>query len=403
MTHRQPLRLAAVAIVAGLFSASAVQAAPYRPGFGVPRAAVKTAFFADGRKIMLAVDGGRATQFFIKGVDYAPSPICSGPLDNPIGDANKAIWERDLPNLRALNTNAVKVYNVDLNVGPIDQFLTRAYNNGTRPIYVVLSIYFQGAAVLNKDAAADLGRQYERLMQTYGTFPAVLGVSISSEVNAEDLVKDPAFWAGMNTVVAGARRGLAAANARKIVTTSMVDGYDGDTKIWNPITYGERNGFNIDAWGINVYRGASFSKAHLWEQVNSYTTKPFLLGEWGTPESWHPNGDPNVAVEWPPGKIGLLTSYIRGLDQDLYQNSTVNGGVNSGGFYFEYSDEWWKAERGNNCEHLPNGVPNGNFPGGFNDEGWYGLNSIKAGVGNKPNVLSKRDPFFTLQTDFSQQ
>ena len=26
-----------------------------------------------------------------------------------------------------------------------------------------------------------------------------------------------------------------------------------------------------------------------------------------------------------------------------------------------------------------------------------------AGVGNKPNVLSKRDPYFTLQTDFSQQ
>ncbi len=360
----------------------------------------KTEFFANGRNIRFTRNGGAATNFFIKGVDYAPSPICSGSIGNPLGNNESALWQRDLPQLRNLGANAVKVYNVDLNVGPIDRFLTAAYNGGNQPVYVVLSIFFPGAAALNSGAVADLANQYKRLASTYGASPAVLGFSIGSEVNADNLVTQPAFWQGMNAIADGARQGLQQAGARKIITTSMVDGYNGDTKIWNPISYGEQYGFKIDAWGINVYRGKSFARANLWTQAQQYTTKPFLLGEWGAPEAYHPNGDPNKAVEWPAGKVATMTDYISGLDKDLYQNSTANGGVNSGGFIFEWSDEWWKAEKGDNCSHLPNGVVNKNFPDGFNDEGWYGLNSIA--VGN-PNVLTQRPAFATLQIDWSTQ
>jgi len=190
----------------------------------------KTEFFANGRNIRFTRNGGAATNFFIKGVDYAPSPICSGSIGNPLGNNESALWQRDLPQLRNLGANAVKVYNVDLNVGPIDRFLTAAYNGGNQPVYVVLSIFFPGAAALNSGAVADLANQYKRLASTYGASPAVLGISIGSEVNADNLVTQPAFWQGMNAIADGARQGLQQAGARKIITTSMVDGYNGDTR-----------------------------------------------------------------------------------------------------------------------------------------------------------------------------
>ena len=92
-------------------------------------------------------------------------------------------------------------------------------------------------------------------------------------------------------------------------------------------------------------------------------------------------------------------SYVGGLAKEIGDNSIQKGGIAMGGFYFEYSDEWWKA--GDNCIQLPNpNAPNAKFPGGFDDEAWFGLNSIAEG---KPNVLTQRPTFDKLKEVFGQQ
>jgi hypothetical protein len=349
-----------------------------------------------GRQIEMAVHRGSGPAvklMFFKGVDYAPTPICSGPLDNPLGNTNRAIWKRDLATLRALNINAIKVYNANPNADPIGDFLSDAYNNGKNPIYVILSIFFPGKAALDSGAVADLKGQYRKLAQVNGVYPAVIGMSIGSEVNAEDLIDQPAWWSGMSEIARGAREGFKlAGQPEKFLTTTMVD--DG----MNTVREGELNKFPIDVWGINAYKGPKF--ADFWSTYKAASKKPLIVSEWGTPAAYHPLGNPGNAREFPPGKVSELTGYVGGLAQQMFEHSTLNGGPGSGGFYFEYNDEWWKAN--DQCIQLPgpSRKPDPKFAGGFDDEAWFGLNIISAG---NPNVLTPRPTYSTLQSIWASQ
>jgi hypothetical protein len=118
-----------------------------------PRA-VNTAFKASGRSILL--DG---KPFFAKGIAYSPTPIGTTVgdlplLDDPLRNANKPIWSRDLPLMVAMGVNAIHVYNVappgyDQKTGPIAQFLAAAWNGGKNPVYVLMTVYFTGDQLLN--------------------------------------------------------------------------------------------------------------------------------------------------------------------------------------------------------------------------------------------------------------
>jgi hypothetical protein len=329
---------------------------------------------------------------FLKGVNYAPTPICNAPLDNPLGNKNSVIWKRDLKILRTLGVNAIKVYNANPNAEPITNFLNDAYNGGKNPIYVILSIFFPAKAALDPGAVADLSNQYRKLAQDNGAAPAVIGMSISAEVNDEGVRSNPSWWNGMSKIARAAKEGFKnAGHSEKIITTTMVDdGFITERE-------GEKFGFPVDAWGVNFYRGSTFGVA--FSDYRKVSSKPLIVSEWGTPEGWHPGGDPYKAVEFPQNKVHLLTSYVGGLAQEIFQNSIDKGGVALGGFYFEYSDEWWKA--GDQCIQLTNpNAPNEKFPGGYDDEAWFGLNSIAAG---NPNVLTQRPAFNKLKNVWAGQ
>src|SRR5665213_3436213 len=107
---------------------------PEATAAGVRPNAANTEFFARDRKIMLK-NGAAAGAFFIKGVDYSPTPICSGPLETSLSNDNRVIWSRDLPALRKLGVNAIKVYNAHP-TADMSEFLNAAYNGGDHPIYV---------------------------------------------------------------------------------------------------------------------------------------------------------------------------------------------------------------------------------------------------------------------------
>ncbi|MGB6602551.1 MAG: hypothetical protein WBE77_15855, partial [Candidatus Cybelea sp.] len=83
-----------------------------------------SAFTVSGRFILL-----NGNKFYVKGMVYSPTPIGNGlsdppSLDDPLRDANSAIWGRDLPLMRAIGVNVIHVYNVvpppyDKDTGPI--------------------------------------------------------------------------------------------------------------------------------------------------------------------------------------------------------------------------------------------------------------------------------------------
>ncbi|HEY6484849.1 MAG TPA: hypothetical protein VIX83_00505 [Candidatus Cybelea sp.] len=393
-----------------------------------PSGKVDTEFIVDGRYIDLkrvrldpsAMRPAAATKFFLKGLVYWPTPIgkhvSDAPmLDDALRDGNEAVWARDLPLIRAAGANAIHVYNVvppgfDKETGPITKFLDASWNGGKKPVYVLMSIHFTGEKLLNDAAVKSLATQYHDLDEKYAKYPAVFGVSISNEIGADNFITNAKWWQGFNTVAKAAKKGFAdAGDPDKIVTTSEPDGEIGFVKA------GEKFGAAVDAWGINVYRGRTFTS--LFKELKQTTSKPTMLTEYGASAAYHvdwtntydwrnginqlgachpdkqagpdnrdvkelpKNGDPGM-----PGLVDLVWNNGRWLSDGF-----EDGGVLAGGFYFEWNDEWWKS--GNKDKHVGNIAFNGHYPGCSNDEAWFGLNSVSRGSG----VLDVLTPRPTLK------
>jgi hypothetical protein len=391
-----------------------------------------TAFTVSGRSILL--DG---KPFFIKGMDYGPAQINGYPDPNPLDDANEAIWSQDLKDMRAAGVNAIKVYNISLTgfkpyystlgqnfplksyeTGQIGKFLDAAWNNGDHPIYVVLSIAFAGPSVTIQSYAKTVATVFELSAKEYGAYPAFMGFSIGNEINDAQVRVQPIWWQALNAIDAATKAGYKAAGAQKITTTTMVDD-NMDT-----LNEGEKNHFTVDAWGINSYRGYTFT--NIWQQFSSDTKKPAIISEYGystayyppssatydstlhyCPQSTYPAGSGQgpyyglpaprpweLAKELPDTGNPNVQDYVdlvKANATEIYAHSTTQSGtdaVGSGGFYFEWNDEWWKSGWPN-APHIGGEgniiTTNAVFPGCYRDEGWFGLNSVETtGSGNNP-------------------
>ena len=207
---------------------------------------------------------------------------------------------------------------------------------------------------------------------------------------------------------AAARRTAAAAGAKLFLRGVTRPGCGGE------------NGVAIDAWGINSYRGRTFT--NLFSQLASATTKPVLITEYGATAAYHPSVDatytypldgnktqtgqctPNVTqsassptdvAELPAtggrSMAGLVDYAVN--TTTLLHDSYVTDGVVSGGFYFEWTDEWYK-NGSDGTQHLAS-VPgySGAFPGCAWDEAWFGLSRSDPGT---PNVLTPRPTLAAL-------
>jgi hypothetical protein len=335
-------------------------------------------------------------------------------LDDALRDANEPIWSRDLPLMRAMGANAIHVYNVvpppyDQHTGPISKFLDAAWNGGNHPVYVIMSVYFTGDKLLNNGAVQALAGQYRDLDKKYAKYPAVMGVAISNEIGSENFINNPTWWSNFNVIAKAAKQGFVdGGDPEKIVTTSEADGNIG------AVQKGEKNGAAVDVWGINIYRGRTFT--NLFAQVKQFTKKPVLLTEYGASAAYHPGLTNTYSWTNTPNGLGQCTpsqpagsttpSDVKELPQSgnprmagLVDYATNNasllfsgfkdGAVISGGFYFEWNDEWWKANQGNSAVHFGNVAFNGHYPGCNEDQGWYGLNSVSKGTGDL-DILAPR-------------
>jgi hypothetical protein len=236
----------------------------------------------------------------------------------------------------------------------------------------------------------------------YGNKPAVMGVSLSSEINAADFVRNANWWKAFNSIDAAAKAGFAqAGKAKRITTTTFVDGtITVDGKIVEEAPYfGTKFKSTNDTWGLDVYRGPNITRTGFWTEVGNSTTKPMMLGEYGNPAGWlflstakhgaqghcidYPPGDPGTAEDVkelpdkPSANPGMqnLVDYVTGNQKDIYDNYTSSDSVNSGGYFFEFSDEWWKA--GWARKHIAGAhgkIPqNAQYAACYNSEAWFGL------------------------------
>jgi hypothetical protein len=375
----------------------------------------QTYFETCGRNILISKNGSAPAVFYIKGVDYSPTQIGSTYI-TPLDDANQAVWSQDLKQMRKLGVNVVKVYNVHMikngpanwSVAPMKMWLKAAYNGGNDPIYTILSIGFPAGLIdnpPNAGAVKSLRHQYYVMATTLGANPDVMGISIGDEWNQHPAIRSAGTWTkGVNPIIQAAWQGLIAAGVGnvRILTSTLVDDLSDNST--STMSEGEIYGFPPSpkptgppfngataafAWGFDVYRGNNPAFFGLWSQVKAQTKHPFIVAEWGEPvaDHPHPSSSPTEVQEYSSPVPTAITDYIDDGATSLYQHSTIGGSSNvaSGGFVFEWSDEYWKAYNGPTpaqaCNHIggnlgTNPNPSPGFPSGFDDEAWFGLNAI---------------------------
>lgn len=192
--------------------------------------------------------------------------------------------------------------------------------------------------------------------------------------------------------------------------------------------------YALDLWGFNAYRRpetedvANFQR---WVIDGRYTSgdskgaepvnprpRPIVLTEWGAPASirtrdGQPPPPPNpqwvsespaVADEFqgaPGYRAGRL---IEQIASDIYGPhstlSTTGGGILSGGYVFEFQDEWWKEAphraqtwSSHDTTTLTNEFPFGEPGSGFAsywDEEWFGLMSVAPNPRRTPRIVRSR-------------
>jgi hypothetical protein len=373
----------------------------------------QTSWSVENGRLWVSRDGGTKQLFLIKGVCYNPTPAGKGVLKNPLGRENDVatsaiFWPRDLPLLRSMGANAIRVYDMQNGDGTAlildqDPFFVEAWNGGNDPIYTLLSIWIP-PETFGADNIDTLVNRYKTAALKHKDAPALLGFSVGAEFNAkfdngdDNAVRaaNPAkYWSNFKRLVDELRTAL---GTTKIITSGIIENYDF-------VRDAIQKDIQLDLWGVDLYKTATSFEA-AWQSYDAAVTTaytelkrpaeaprpPLLVGEFGVPVSCR---DGSVVKELPEGTgaktMGAVTSYL-----STAWSTIRNHGI--GGFVFEWTDEWWKQDSGGCGGTLTSDSPgdgtqrctpsahdgaaalmeNKYFPdgGGYLDEEWFGLNAI---------------------------
>lgn len=338
---------------------------------------MQTNFTASGRLILK--DG---QPFTIKGVCYNPTPIGGSGSQAPHADyftsEYSALWARDLDRIRDLGANVLRVYGW-APTADHSAFLNACYNGGNRPLYVLANYWIDPSTNWTSTKAVNaVSSSYCNIEKRLGASPAVLGIIVGNEVNAQNgNGTNPYFWSAMNTV-AGAIKRL---NPNRLVSMAITDAVG---------QVGSYNGkmTSLDFWCMQIYRGTTFG--YFFSDYAAVSGKPLVISEYGFDSFDHANNQPY------PDNAAYQATVLSGLWNEIANHASVC----SGGCLFEYCDEWFRAPGGSDSTEDAGGWASGSMPDGAYDEEYFGINSIAPG---SPNVLTPKAAYYSLQALWAPQ
>jgi len=340
----------------------------------IPAPAAKTTWAVTNRQVYV-----NGQPFLMRGVGYQPTPIGENPSTSaPNGDyytpKYQAIYVRDLQNLRDMGANAVRIYGWNELSNHVD-FLDKAWNGGTNPVYVLLNKYVNPGTVWTSTAAVNAIRDtYVAIVTNVNNHPAVMGFGIGNELNIYNgNGANSNFWNAMN-FIGGA---VKAAASTKLVGVVNADDAGSVANFNASMT-------NMDVWFLQIYRGQTFGT--LFSSYSNASTKPMFITEFGI------DAFNNAAGQEYPNNAQIVADYFEGLWREILTNRPID----SGGCVFSYSDEWWKYNGGNSTNHDTGGGSNVNFPDGVDNSEWWGIYSV-ATNGTNLNVLTPRALFYKIK------
>ncbi len=339
---------------------------------------------SDGMRLM--VDG---KPFMINGMNWDYFPIgtnYSYSLWNQSEDVIQAALDAEMSMLKNMGVNTVRMY-----TGVPPKWITYIYE--TYGIYTMLNHSFgrygltiNGAWVAVTDyrdssTKSLLMSEVTRLAQEYKSTPGLLLFLLGNENNYG------LFWAGAETEdfpddeqrinFIGESRGRpmyklmneAAVKMKEIDSSHPVAICNGDL-LFAEIVAEECK--NVDIYGVNMYRGISFTDA--FDRVKNELNMPIMFTEFGADAYNAKENDEDQASQ---------AYYNLGNWKEIYENAAGLGkaGNSIGGFTFQFSDGWWKYGQTKNLDvhdtnaSWANGGYQYDFQEGENNmnEEWFGI------------------------------
>lgn len=333
----------------------------------------QAAFTVSGRQLLK--DG---QPFQIRGVCYNPTPIGdNGFTRKPNGDYFTSgyadLQERDLPLLRAMGANTIRIYGWAPG-SDHTAFLDKCYNNGVNPIYVLVNYWIDPATDwTNTSAVQAVINQYVEIETRLNRHPAVLGVLIGNEVNQYNSNGGKSsFWAAMNKISVAVK----AKNPARLTSVAITDNI-------GHISAGNAALSSIDFWSMQIYRYPGFGT--LFSDYAARSTKPLLISEYGYDAFDNAKKLPYPDNAAFPGQV------VAARWKEIAAASTVT----IGGCVFEWSDEWFKVSTGTDTTQEPGGFAT-SFPDRVADEEWWGLFAVQDN-GRGLDILSPRQAYHQLK------
>ncbi|MBD3164115.1 hypothetical protein GF323_02870 [Candidatus Woesearchaeota archaeon] len=326
----------------------------------------------------LYVDG---EPFLIKGVGYQPIPIGmtatsvahKQAMYNDVG-----IRQRDFPLLRSMGANTIRTWYQVMN----ESFMVDLYNNGDKPIYVLMGFWIQcGQNYGNAAVRQGYKDAFTNYVTQYKDYPAVLGWLIGNENNL-GYCSNPAYlddYLSLANELAEIAYNIEGENYHPV---AIVNGGLGG--IGDKYNGGDDLSLNYtDFWGINSYRGNSFGS--LFEEYTWLSGKPMMITEYGTDAL---NNSDYTEIE------DVQAEWNLGLWKEIENNSL-------GGTIMAWSDEWWKGVDFGNCGSAAVHdfhCGHGDFPtpDGWSNEEWYGV-VRPVDNGNEPDIMEPRKLYYEFQ------
>ncbi|HRI20732.1 MAG TPA: glycoside hydrolase family 2 TIM barrel-domain containing protein, partial [Panacibacter sp.] len=347
--------------------------------------------------------------FFINGMNWDYFPIgtnFSYSLWQQSGDVIKAALDDEMSLLKNMGVNTIRQY-----TGVPAKWIKYIYEN--YGIYTVLNHSFgrygltlKGAWVANTDYSNPLVKELllkevKDMVNEYKDTPGLLMFLLGNENNYG------LFWRGAETenMPMEDRKSTkdayylyklfneAALEIKSIDKSHPVSICNGDLLFLDIMT---KECKDVDVFGINSYRGISFTD--LFDRVKKESGKPIMFTEFGADAY---NEIANAEDQESQAKF-LLNNW-----KEIYANAAGMGkaGNSLGGFTFQFSDGWWKYKQTENLDvHDVNASwVNGGYsydykPGENNmNEEWFGI-CAKGATNERGNYeLYPRAAYYVLK------
>ena len=367
--------------------------------------------------LQVAVDGGQPHDFAIKGVCYSPCPVNGSNAHGPalgdwfwdsfsgpgysVGDW-ESLWARDLPNLKAMGVNTLRVYNM----------LSRQLRqNGTFPdpwdeghcfththfldrclqeeIYVIV-----GIALPQKLFSLDQSRPpvevafWENVLREtaaqVGSHPAVLGFSFMNELDSSAVTYPNSDRTNLPAVAYWWRQVEKMAEIIKNAAPGKLTGIavHDDPNICGGAQEYMASCPHVDFWGVNTYQMESLNtvfgatpQGPGYAGIGGPAHKPVVLTEWGVPATTRTDPHDRRTICQTGESIANAARPIYGIVPQAFSNPICIGLC-----YFEYSDEWWSQGAPDDYTWYGGDTAAG-FPNGYWDQEGFGLYQTIPGAG----------------------